>query len=106
MTRIEFKIAMPSKGSWNGRWSGENRNYTLTREIDDDRAVKLSGRSWSYSWPDGWSARISARVVLDGEDQQPSHGFHGYDWMVDSILTYDKIYASHELPEASSEAAR
>jgi len=106
MTRIEFKLAMPHKGSWDNRWSGENRNHILTREIDDEQAIKLSGRSWSYNWPDGWSARISARVVIDDEDQSPSHGFHGYNWMVESILRHDKIFADHELPEVSSEGAR
>lgn len=101
MTRIEFKLSMPQRGSWDNKWSGESRNYTITRELDDHVAVKLSGRSWSYGWPDGWSASVSARVVLAGEERKPSHGFNGYDWMVVSILAYDKIYADHERPEAA-----
>lgn len=101
MTRIEFKLAMPHRGSWDNRWSGEDRNYTLTREVDDAKAAALSGQSWFYNWADGWSARISARVVVAGEDPPPSHGFHGYDWMVDSILRYGKICADHERPEAA-----
>ena len=99
--RVEFKLAMPSRGSWDNRWSGESRNYTLIRDLDDEQASQLSGRSWSYGWPDGWRAEISARIVHEAETQKPSHGFHSYDWMVESILRYGKIYADHERPEAA-----
>lgn len=101
MTRVEFKLTMPRRGSWNGSWSGEGRNYTRTRDLDDDHARKLDGRSWMYYWPDGWCAEVSARLVPEGGDQKPSHGFHGYGWMIDSILRHDKIYADHERPETA-----
>jgi hypothetical protein len=97
--RIEFRLTMPGKASWDGKWSGDARNYTLLRDLDDARAAQLDGRSWSYGWSDGWRAEISARVVRDGEKLKPSHGFHGYDWMVASILQHDKIYADHEVPK-------
>jgi len=99
MTRVEFKLAMPSKGSWDNRWSGEGRNYTLVRDLDDDQAFQLDGQSWSYNWPDGWRAEVSAHVAHDRATLKPSHGFLGYDWMVASILRYGKIYADHERPE-------
>lgn len=101
MTRVEFKLTMPGRGSWDSRWSGESRNYTLVRDLDDDSALQLDGRSWSYAWPDGWRAEISACLVHPAAALKPSHGFHGYDWMVESILRHDKIYADHERPEAS-----
>jgi hypothetical protein len=101
MIRVEFKLAMPNKGSWDNKWSGESRNYTIVKDLDDDRALQLDGRSWSYSWPDGWRAEISARLVREAATLPPSHGFHGYDWMVASILRYGKIYADHECPETS-----
>ena len=101
MTQVEFKLTMPNRGSWDDKWSGEDRNYTILRGIDDDRASQLEGQSWSYGWPDGWRAEISAHVVRDGETLKPSHGFHGYDWMVASILRYGKIYADHEIPAAA-----
>lgn len=106
MTRVEFKLAMPHRGSWDNRWSGESRNYTLVQDIDEEKSARLDGRSWSYSWPDGWRAEISARIVPAGEEREPSHGFHGYDWMVASILRYGKIYADHELPPSTQEGAR
>ena len=105
MTRIEFRLSMPNRASWNGKWSGEDRNYTLDRDLDDERAVQLSGQSWSYGWPDGWCAEISARIVPAGEERKPSHGFDGYDWMVASILRYGKIYADHEVPATSDPSA-
>lgn len=103
MTRVEFKLAMPNRASWDGKWSGDDRNYTLVQELDDDQASQIDGRSWSYSWPDGWRAEISARISHVEETIKPSHGFHGYDWMVASILRWGKIYADHEAPEASTE---
>ena len=93
---------MPGKASWDGKWSGDERNFTLLRDVDDELGLKLDDRSWSYGWPDGWRAEITARVVHDRETLKPSHGFHGYDWMVASILRYGKIYADHERPEATS----
>lgn len=99
MTRVEFRLAMPGKSSWNGKWSGDDRNFTLVRDVDSDLAAQLDGQSWSYGWSDGWRAEVSARVVREGETLKPSHGFHGYAWMVASILQYGKIYADHERPE-------
>jgi hypothetical protein len=91
---------MPGRNSWDNKWSGEERNYTLVRDVSDELAERLDCRSWSYSWSDGWRAEVSARVVREVARLKPSHGFHGYDWMVESILRYDKIYADHERPEA------
>ncbi len=103
MTHVEFRLAMPEKGSWDNRWSGEGKNYALVRNLDDGLAEQLDGRSWSYRWPDGWRAEVTARVVHDGETLKPSHGFHGYDWMVTSILRYGKIYADHDVSKATEE---
>ena len=102
MICVEFKLTMPNRGSWNGKWSGEDRNYTLLREVNDEQGAQLDGRSWSYGWSDGWRAEVSARIVRAGEILKPSHGFQGYDWMIASILRYGKIYADHEIPEAAA----
>ena len=102
MTRVEFRLAMPGKSSWDGKWSGEGRNHTLVRELDDDQAAQLNGQAWSYGWSDGWRAEVHARIVCMGAALAPSHGFNGYDWMVASILQYGKIYADHERPETAA----
>jgi hypothetical protein len=101
MIRVEFKLTMPSRASWNGGWSGDDRNFTIVREIDDVIAAKLDGCSWPYRWSDGWFANVAARVVVPGSQLAKSDGFNGYDWMIDSILRYGKIYADHERPEAT-----
>ena len=106
MTRVEFRLAMPGRASWDNKWSGDSRNYALVRELDDTLAAELDGRSWSYSWPDGWRAHVSARIVPVGEELNHSHGFHGYDWMVASILRHGTIYADHELPEVMPECTQ
>jgi hypothetical protein len=97
MTRVEFKLTMPGRNTWNGKWSGDEKHYALLREIDDPIAEQLDHKSWSYSWGDGWRAHVEARIVR-GEVKK-SHGFCGYDWMVDSILRYNKIYADHDQPK-------
>jgi len=102
MTRVEFRLAMPGRASWDGKWSGDERNFTLVRDVDAETADKIDGRSWSYGWSDGWRAEVTARVVRDGETLKPSQGFDGYDWMIASILQYGKIYADHERPEMAT----
>jgi len=92
MKRVEFRLSIPNVGSWNNKWSGKDRNYSIVRKVSDSRADKLlSGRvfaSWFHHWGDGWSARVSARVVPVGERLKKSDGFCGYDWMVTNILAY------------------
>jgi hypothetical protein len=102
MTQIEFRLTMPGRNTWDGRWTGDDRNYTLVRDADDSEVPKFDGKSWSYSWPDGWRAEITARVLRSGEPVVKSHGFCGYDWMVASIFRYGKIYADHQRPEVVS----
>lgn len=93
MTRIEFKLTMPSRGSWNGGWSGAERHYLLVRTVPDDKAFVLmdeqgdSGR-WYHRWDDGWAALVTARVMGRGERVRKSDGFAGYDWMVRNILDH------------------
>lgn len=96
MKRIEFKLSMPNRGSWNGRWSGENRDYLKYKTISDKWAESIglkdkNTNSWYYGWNDGWGASVSARIMEQGEKKKKSMGFCGYDWMVDSILMNNKI---------------
>jgi len=102
VTRVEFRLSMPSRASWNNGWSGDDRNYTIVREFDDEAAAQLDGRSWSYRWSDGWVASVAARVVIAEASIAKSDGFCGYDWMVTSIMRYGKIFADHERPEVTA----
>ena len=92
MKRVEFRLSMPCVTSWNGRWSGEGKNYSIIRRFTDKKAESLmQSPRWSYRFSDGWVACIEARIVRPGERLKPSDGFCGYDWMVDNILRYGQI---------------
>jgi hypothetical protein len=98
MHLVEFKLSMPGRASWNGAWSGEDRNYAIVRELSDADLSRLFGfgsdsfdltkcqRVWTHRWSDGWVAQVTARVVPSGEALKKSDGFCGYGWMVDNIL--------------------
>ena len=85
---IAFILTMPNKGSWNGRWSGENDLHAI---IKTERSVPkdVIGKSFWYRWDDGWSACVSVEKVDCREGnklRKKSRGFCGYNWMVDSII--------------------
>lgn len=105
--QLAFTLSMPSRNSWNGKWSGEDKLYVIvktftgTKEIA--KAVEVAAKhSYSYRWSDGWAARIDVKVLQPGDAKRlraKSQGFCGYDWMVTSILSHGAIYAAHEVPE-------
>lgn len=102
--RIEFKLSMPGSPSWNGKWSGEGKNFAIVLELTDAELERLFDlapddvdltayrRIWTHGWSDGWIAQITARVVPVGEELKQSDGFNGYDWMIDNILTKGTPY--------------
>lgn len=94
MKRVEFRLSMPNCASWNGKWSGEGKNYSKIRKLTDKTLKFLgldskSSESWYHRWSDGWGALINARVLESGERARKSAGFAGYDWMIDNILRYN-----------------
>ena len=97
MTRIEFRLSMPGNNSWNGRWSGEGRNYSIVKSLPATKVLALldgkDSRSWGYNFGDGWYASVTARIVPAGERLRKSDGFAGYEWMVESILADGDIYS-------------
>lgn len=99
---LVFELSMPNRGSWNGRWSGEDRSYCIVKNFGSskkstERCRKLLDQgSWYYRWDDGWGARVSVKAVDATQARKcrkNSMGFCGYDWMVTSILTHGAIYA-------------
>ena len=91
-TRVIFRLSMPSRGSWNGEWSGSGRNYTIVRDFGRPALAALmegeSERSWFHRWDDGWAASVTARVMGPGERAAKSDGFCGYEWMVRNIVDH------------------
>jgi hypothetical protein len=90
---IAFILTMPNRGSWNGRWSGENDLHAI---VKTERSVPkdIIGKSFWYNWDDGWSACVSVEKVDCREGnklRQKSRGFCGYNWMVDSLIKKGRI---------------
>lgn len=101
-----FELSMPSKASWNRKWSGEDQYYAKTVNLGDTKKAIKKGQEiidngpYRYNWSDEWAASISVRQV-DGKEskkiQRKSDGFCGYDWMTQSIQDCGKILASWEI---------
>lgn len=104
---ILFTLSMPSNNSWNGRWSGQEKVYCVSRRFAASEAGHaaadriLSHDGYSHSFGDGWRAHVSVREV-DAKERakalRKSCGFCDYDWMVDSILDHGAIYNSPPSP--------
>lgn len=100
MMTIAFTLSMPNIGSWDGKWSGEERLYVLTRTVNNDAAAKLLKHKFHYySFGDGWGAEVKVEAV-DGRKgaqlRKKSKGFCGYDWMVGEILSHGRILTREE----------
>jgi hypothetical protein len=100
---IAFILTMPNKGSWDGKWSGEENLYARTKRYTSKKAIAkiqpLIGRHFHYSWGDGWGANIECREVSGSESRsilKRSRGFLGYEWMIDEILEHGRIRPERE----------
>ena len=70
---IAFELSMPHVGSWNGRWTGEDRLYArvvnFTNRYGTSKASKdkansiLEKENYHYNFGDGWGANIEVKVV-------------------------------------------
>src|SRR5690349_3584971 len=108
---LSFTLSMPNVGSWDGKWSGSGTLYCLTHNFGKtikgrDKANQILAEApYFYRWSDGWMARIDVADVLPQEARRlakASKGFCGYEWMVESIRSYGKILATHEINELLS----
>ena len=93
-----FELTMPNIGSWNGKWSGENKKhykfYTLSKKDGEKLFDGQETNNWYYRWEDGWGANINAKIITSYEKRRLkkiSDGFCGYDWMIESILKCGEI---------------
>ena len=90
---IIFTLSMPNRGSWNGRWSGENRVYARIFH-NNDVPKDIIGKDFYSNWDDGCCARVSVTKVDSKEAakiRKKSAGFCGYDWMIRSIIKNGEI---------------
>lgn len=96
---LKFQLSMPNIGSWNSKWSGSDKLYIRFKTIPKDQAKIVlddnqDSRNYHYSWDDGWSANVTV-TQSDGKEKRrldkKSDGFHGYEWMIESIIKHQKI---------------
>lgn len=99
--KICFELSMPNRGSWNGRWSGEENLYAKVLNFSNSKSGNatankiLEHKSYYHRWDDGWGASISVRKVEGKESasiKRRSRGFCGYDWMIDNIRSHGTCY--------------
>lgn len=98
---IVFELTMPNRGSWNGKWSGDDRKFIRLRK-DREVPKNLVDKSYTYSWDDGWTACVTlTKIPADKAHklERKSDGFCGYDWMIESIIRYGKILSKSDLKD-------
>lgn len=88
MPRTIFELSMPSNNSWNGKWTGEDRKYTVARNVSKKKMETLK-EYHTYNFGDGWVAGVTVREPKPRE--RVTNKFCGYEWMIDSILLHGKI---------------
>ena len=86
--RMIFELSMPANNSWNGRWSGADRRYTIAKTVSE-KVAKRMGDYYSYAFGDGWVAGVTVRKAKPRE--KATGNFCGYNWMVDSIIWHNEI---------------
>lgn len=103
MKYICFELTMPHCGSWNGKWSQENKGHFILKSVSNkffkENKNRLIG-SWTHRWDDGWEAEITGKEITAVEKKKLhkiNAGFCGYNWMVDSIMLVGSIHTSSEL---------
>ena len=77
---------MPCKGSRDGKWTGEDKTYTVQELIAEE---DLIDKSFTYDFGDGWVAKVQCR--LPRPNAVPTDQFCGYEWMIESIITKGAI---------------
>lgn len=90
---VAFVLTMPHCGSWNGKWSQEDKLHCIVRR-DREVPKEYIGKSFFYNWDDGWCAEIEVKHVdykTANQLRNKSSGFCNYGWMVDSIIKKGRI---------------
>ena len=88
MKRIIFELSMPSNNSWNGKWSGADKKYTVAKNVTDKKADSLD-KHYYYNFGDGWTACVEVRQA--NKREKATNKFCGYEWMINSILSCGEI---------------
>ncbi len=90
---VVFELSMPGKGSWNGKWSQEEKLFVRTRK-EREVPKEYWDKSFYHRWDDGWEACVTLTRMSAAEArklEKKSNGFCGYDWMIESIIRFGEI---------------
>lgn len=87
--RIIFELSMPNNNSWNGKWSGADNKYTVSKVLSKKDCELFIGKSYYYNFGDGWTACVKCRLPAPRE--KATNNFCGYQWMITSILLHNEI---------------
>ena len=90
---IVFELTMPNVGSWNGKWTGSKNKYIRIMK-ERDVPKEYWNKDFYHRWEDGWTACVSTYKLSSNEArklEKNSSGFHGYDWMIRSIIRHGCI---------------
>lgn len=91
---LAFELSMPSVGSWNGKWSGEENLYIKFRTLHKQKAEEIINKNYSYRFDDGWAANIKVYKVdskTKNKLEKRSRGFMMYEWMIENIIIHGEI---------------
>ena len=100
--RVLFTLSMPRNNSWNGRWSGDDRSYCISKvafRYGKPIYPNLKEGNYQYDFEDGWVANVNVKFVTPSEAKaaiKKSDGFCGYEWMCDEILINGRIKTRQE----------
>ena len=107
---VSFTLTMPNNNAWNGKWSGEGNLYAVVKsfrskaEIERAEAALEKGYFY-YDFGDGWGAAVTVKEVDRGQAaklRRNSKGFCGYNWIIDELLRWGKIYGRHPTPDEAA----
>lgn len=106
-TSVVFILTMPNVGSWNGKWTGSDNLYCITRKLSKKKIEELLGKeesnSWYYNFGDGWGANVELRLVTSKKCKEmikkSKSNFQSYEWMVDSIIHHNEILNTNQRKE-------
>src|SRR5690554_3261025 len=96
MKHFLFTLSMPNNNAWNGKWTGEGRDYVRGKSFrnSDERLDNFEEKGYLYDFGDGWVARVDVKEVTAQKRRKAmknSDGFCGYDWMIHSIIKNGEI---------------
>jgi len=97
---LSFTLTMPQNNAWNGKWTGDDKNFVKTNDFRTGRLANrnanyiLYKRDFKYDFGDGWIANVhieKVSVLQAAILKKKSDGFSTYEWMIESIMQHGKI---------------